>query len=635
MSIDLLSKINYIYNTHTFIYSGETITSTENNPIKISALIGGYTNIFNEGMNDKTELLDALSDILDIDSLTIEQINNNDFYSRAKTINGKTIDSNCLEGYRAYSFYLEKIILLLNKLDDAINQGQAAIEEIENLVTKEGLENVPANQTVEGHVNNKVCELLAELYLADQAIADVRTEFESCLKYNADTKSWDKSSYKDSQIYTCSKLDDLRKLKVNIIKTDNTINPAHEIACFSELNLLDRLWYIRYYYEIVLEEEDSDYQIFPDDSEKGYPCVPDKESTTDTKATESMGGFELFYVGYLVDRDGSIDAYSSCLEAKSKAITDNISLQSEHIEAYNQYLTFINRATQLLNESQRGGAAPIAHGAHLGLTYFCGGTMRDLLEVDGVNYIVLSYTTSEGSQDRPNGNTDFNYGYNHRYLLVRADEKGLEALYNTDKDGVGKDPNGKVNGNVNRLEIIIASDLSEVFDKKCQLDCQYTPASGFSGTTFYRRAYKNTSEPCPTIVSSSEANREILIWDCPEGYAEQYLPKRLTAQTIKPNSVAAYDKYEKYEGTNGWGYIEKKEGDKTTWEKSADEANRVINSWTSAFSNKSDYINTAIETINTDITALRTKMDTIDSLCSTLRNRSFETKKTLISNLRS
>ena len=41
-----------------------------------------------------------------------------------------------------------------------------------------------------------------------------------------------------------------------------------------------------------------------------------------------------------------------------------------------------------------------------------------------------------------------------------------------------------------------------------------------------------------------------------------------------------------------------------------------------------------IETINTDITSLRTKMDTIDSLCSTLRNRSFETKKTLISNLR-
>ena len=638
MSIDLLSKINYIYNTHTFIYSGETITSTENNPIKISALIDGYTNIFNEGMNDKTELLESLSDILDIDSLTIEQINNNDFYSRAKTISGKTIDSNCLEGYRAYSFYLEKIILLLNKLDDAINQGQAAIEEIENLVTKEGLENVPANQTVEGHVNNKVCELLAELYLADQAIADVKAEFESCLKYNGDTKSWDKSSYEvsDSRLTTKPEsLGDLRDLSMKITDTGKA-SPVHKIACFSELNLLDRLRYIRYYYELILNGQDSDYQVFPDDSEKGYPCVPDKESTTDTKATESMGGFELFYVGYLVDRDGSIDAYSSCLEAKSKAITDNISLQSEHIEAYNQYLTFINRATQLLNESQRDRAAAIAHGAHLGLTYFCGGTMRDLLEVDGVNYIVLSYTTSEGSRDNDDNPGKFNYGYNDRYLLVRADEKGLEALYNTEPKNDPSKPSNSDEAKSwydtgKKLEVITANDLSGVFTKDGNLtwDCEYTPTSGFKGTNFYRRVRTKSNGDYPLIVSSSEANREILVWDCPREKAQEYLPKQLIIQEIEPDSVAAYNRYDKYckESEGGWGY----NGDNP----SAEEANRVINSWTSAFSNKSDYINTAIETINTDITALRTKMDTIDSLCSTLRNRSFETKKTLISNLRS
>ena len=168
--------------------------------------------------------------------------------------------------------------------------------------------------------------------MADKAIADVMSEFESCLKYNVDTKSWDKSNcdINSTQFTRPSSLDNLRGITI-AVSNANDENDTHKITCFSELNLLNRLRYIRYYYEIVLGG-DTDYQVFPDDSEKGYPCVPDIKSTTDTKATESMGGFELFYVGYLVDRDGSIDAYSSCLEAKSKAITDNIGLQSKHIE---------------------------------------------------------------------------------------------------------------------------------------------------------------------------------------------------------------------------------------------------------------------------------------------------------------
>jgi len=686
-----LETINYVYNTHTFVSSGETITGTKDDPIKINALVKDYTGIFEKGKNDLGELEKLLTGIVgttfyvkdEQKDVTIDNIikYTSDFYASAKTINSKFIDENCLEGYRAYSFYLEKIILLLNKLNDAIKQGQDAIKEIETLDPQY----MAANQTVEEYVNGKVHELSAELYLADQAIADVKAEFESCLKYNADTKSWDKSSYKDTQLNNITRSDNELKIDVKDNDKDSGLNltfnhlrglevditdtgkdsPTHQIACFSELNLLDRLRYIRYYYEIVLGGNDSDYQVFPDDPEKGYPCVPDVKSNTDTKATESMGGFELFYVGYLVDRDGSIDAYSSCLEAKSKAITDNISLQSEHIEAYNQYLAFINRAAQLLNESQSEKTAAIPHGAHLGLTYFCGGTMRDLLEVDGVNYIVLSYTDKDGSRDELKPNSDFNYGYNHRYLLVRADEKGLKALYNTETK---KDPNGSDK----ELEVITAGGLEVLFtqsDNNVTYDCQLKDNSeknfGYPDTIFYRRAHSSYYP----IVSSSEDNREILIWDMvpdtedilnkeaqnkyQKNYdklsdnekkevekevkevkevigisrAEKYLPKQLIIQEIEPDSVAAYDKYNNY-STGGWGYD-------NDGKESAEEANRVINSWTTAFSNKSEYINTAIETINTDITALRTKMDTIDSLCSTLRNRSFETKKTLVSNLRS
>lgn len=613
-----LSDINYNYDTHTFISSNKTLSSLSS--LKIKELVNEYVDIFGgqkigksnttkgTGETYRDEILKALKTILNISqNLTIENINDSEFFSKAKTINDKTIDSNCLEGYRAYSFYLEKIVSLLNKIDNAVVQGQEAINAIKALTE----DNVPANQTVEDYVNDKVHALSSQLYLADKAIADAMDEFESCLKYNADTKSWDTSSYKydTNQVGTPASLEKLRELKVEITDAGNN-NATHEITCFSELNLMDRLRYIRKYYELILNGSDTNYQVFPDDSETGYPCIPDIESTTDTKATESMGGFELFYVGYLVDRDGSIDAYSSCLEAKSTAITNNISLQSKHIEAYNQYLTFINRASQLLNESQSGGTAAIPYGAHLGLTYFCGGTMRDLLEVDGVDYIVLSYTGKDG-----------NVGTGRYYLLVRADEYGLEALYNTDKKEDGK------------LDVITTGDLVGLFENggtennyefTISLNNEYNP-SGFGDTKFYRSACRTyadadgkSKDSYPIIVSSSDKN-EILIWDCPEDKAEKYLPKRLTAQIIVPNSVAQYDNYQ---SVSAWG-------------DDADAKNRVINSWTTAFSNKAEYINTAIETINTDITSLRTKMDTVDSLCSTLRNRSFETKKQLVSNIRS
>ena len=372
MSINL-NDIKYNNPNHVFVTKLGSATIDNASVNTIQDMLDRYKKIFNDdGLLDGKEsgkeyrdlVLDELKKITKIEDFYVKEIDRtvpanvdnilkytNHFYASAKTVNGSLIDENCLEGYRAYSFYLEKIILLLKKLNDAINQGQAAIKEIEDLVIEEGLRHIPANQNVEEYINDKVRELSANLYLADKAIADAKVEFESCLKYNEDTKSWDQSSYgvSEAKFTEPSSLDNLRGIRV-AVSNANDPNDAHKITCFSELNLLDRLRYIRYYYKIVLEGTDSDYQIFPDDPEKGYPCVPDVKSTTDTKSTESMGGFELFYVGYLVDRDGSIDAYSSCLEAKSKAITDNISLQSKHIEAYNQYLSFVNRATQLLNQ---------------------------------------------------------------------------------------------------------------------------------------------------------------------------------------------------------------------------------------------------------------------------------------------
>ncbi len=674
LSNSFLANIKYHYILSPLISGAEIVDSNGNSTVDIEDLINSYNSIFVNGKNYYDAIVGQLKTLVGIKDSTID-IGSDSFYKKAQTINSKTIDGNCLEGYRAYYFYLEKIVSLLKKIESAVTQGNTIIAEIKSL----NVSDVPANQTAEEYVNGQVQALSAQLYLANKAIVDAEEELESCLKYNADTKSWDNSSYgietkKIGALSNYADLDKLRELEVSITDA-NSLDAKHKLTCFSELNLMDRLCYIRRYYELILSNGKTDYLLFPDDKETGYPCIPNKESNTATKATESMGGFELFYVGYLVDRDGSIDAYSSCLEAKSKAITGNITLQSEHIEAFNQYLAFINRAAQLLNQSQGDKSGPIPGAAAMGLSYLCGGTMRDLIEVNGVNYIVIPATniscdestwvpTEDKYYEKTEQDSDFKYNASHVYMLVRADEKGMRAFL-----GDRVDATNNSNGwfNVNDIAQILANDpdyqayginvggeqfgflvdfpkednnpLTEL--PKVGMD---TP-SGLDGKFWYV-GFENT-----------ENNKEILIWDlnnantdstdstdstarnAPTELEKKYLPKQLTAEEILPQSVAAHYYYRAYDPNtiddpkqkvgDGWGE------DESTGKESAEEANRVINSWTSAFSKKSEFINTSIETINTDITALRTKMDTIDSLCSTLRNRSFETKRQLVSNIRS
>lgn len=691
LSNSFLANIKYHYNLSPLISGAQIVDSNGNNAVDIEDLINSYNSIFVNGKNYYDAIVGQLKTLVGIEDSTID-IGSDLFYKKAQTINSKTIDEECLEGYRAYYFYLEKIVSLLKKIEDAVTQGNTIIAKITNLNESD----VPANQTAEDYVNGELHALSAQLYLANKAIVDAEEELESCLKYNADTKSWDNSSYgietkKIGALSNYADLDKLRKLEVSITDA-SSLDAKHKLTCFSELNLMDRLCYIRRYYELILSNGKTDYLLFPDDKETGYPCIPNKESNTATRATESMGGFELFYVGYLVDRDGSIDAYSSCLEAKSKAITGNITLQSEHIEAYNQYLAFINRAANLLNQSQSDKTGPIPYASHIALTYLCGGTMRDLIEINGVNYIVIPATDISGEDnymalrgdyyyEKTEAKTDFKYNASHIYMLVRADEKGMRAFLG---DAISTQSSNVSNGwfHTQHIACILANDksytcmrygdtgypwsgymLSDIIgdedeDGDEDGDEEGIGDFGFKDTKFYNTvtfgdynagadvAVGKDGKTLVDMGNTEEDGYPILIWDLgssekrdtPTELEKKYLPKQLTAEEILPQSVAAYDYYRFCTGNgsvsisekiqvDGWGMDGGKE--------SAEEANRVINSWTTAFSKKSEFINTSIETINTDITALRTKMDTIDSLCSTLRNRSFETKRQLISNIRS
>ena len=117
------------------------------------------------------------------------------------------------------------------------------------------------------------------------------------------------------------------------------------------------------------------------------------------------------------------------------------------------------------------------------------------------------------------------------------------------------------------------------------------------------------------------------------------LPTQIECSTVEPSSVLGYAYATGIEG------FFKKVDDKFPADLNDNESSNfklitdstfgnTLGSWTDAFSRKTQYINTAIDTINTDVTLDRSKIDTFDSLTSTFRSRAQDTYQNIISNIR-
>ena len=117
------SNINYAYKTHSFFSSeaDKILTSTDDEPIKIEKLLSVYKKIFGYHPSTGTavigtaeiklkNLLDVLGKILDYEDLKIDSMNTTGFYASAKTIYGKTIDSNTL-ATDIYLFFFDKLFV--------------------------------------------------------------------------------------------------------------------------------------------------------------------------------------------------------------------------------------------------------------------------------------------------------------------------------------------------------------------------------------------------------------------------------------------------------------------------------------------------------------------------------------------
>ena len=208
----------------------------------------------------------------------------------------------------------------------------------------------------------------------------------------------------------------------NNISTENT-----EISFFGELTLLDKLKYIILYYT-----KDGDRRTFPENDDiNGFPCLSNPAPTginpatrEDRKYTDDINEIahlEPFYIGFLVDRDGPVNALASFMEIKSAAIGEQIKVLGYRVKALRYYLRLINRGLEEVNKSQSNGNARIPNSAYEILTMVGCNPTRCLKTIDGRDYFVLQWNGDKGE-------ASYHTSPNNKYMLVRADDEGIEEF---------------------------------------------------------------------------------------------------------------------------------------------------------------------------------------------------------------
>ncbi|MDR0392618.1 MAG: hypothetical protein LBH52_00065 [Puniceicoccales bacterium] len=637
MSFGELSSVTYAYPIPQSATTGDPISTNTN----LQTICGSYKNLFkNKYTAIANKLLETLQGIVGGSGLSVSMTDTCDVTMPSTWPNANLGDRISQEGNNAYMYYLKDVVSDLKAFCGYITAAGDALKRLDSL------------DPDDGNVNDQAHVLLDQLQCCDQLCGEMVKEFSKHFKYNYNSDTWEEaedaigssSPYNiSSQLTnTYTSLDALRK--VNVMCSNSSGPSSKEISTFNELSKLDKLKFIRLYYNLILNNNQTQ-TVFPDDLKTGYPCLPNEQSTSASEATKELGALELFYIGYLIDRDGPINALSTFLEIKTQALRQNISLMMDRIEALNQCLTFINRGLDLLNSSQSGGEKKhrIPDAAALALLFFGEGTLRGLKEltINGKKerYLVLSCfetRTEDGYSLMSSGN----------YLLVKANADGLAAFLGTKlwmngtrPDGSqdpdmfyeGNDTEGGHRTTSDGLHYVIAhaiqgthSDRLTLFaNKRVVQDANYNIYNQFEyansryddskgnenllGETLYKESGVARINERVNYRPTNNTNDVLFAkFTAPTGdFVKGWLPKEINVDSVLFGSVLHGTDYK--------------------WLRKTEVSSNVVSSWTTAFTNKSEYINTTIESINNDVSTMRTKIDTFDSASSTFRNRAHDT----------
>ena len=512
-----------------------------------------YTEIFNNHAKVQNNLLKQLNAVFgkNIPMDGNRHVNFTDF------IKDVCVDSE--QANDAYKFYGRQIIEQINQLGDYILKARALL-----------------NQATADFPQ----WLIDRLDILDGFSKEMNETFGLRYIYDLNEDIWKlcEDDYTNATHTQVSKKDtyaELRTMEVQAYKKQEyqkePVFDKKTIEVFNELNLIDRLKYIKLYYDVDSGKTDA---LFPNDKINGIPTV--KEASK----TDVIAAIEPFFMGYLIDRDDPVNAVASYLEVKSAALVEKINIESQKIKALNVYLKFIQRALDILNASQSSvtsddkGEIPadqrhrIPEGAMNALMYVCGCNMYPLAETsDGTKCLVLEGYVSLG-----------------QYLLISADDAGMNWLIGDRADANSYRGNCCVDNhwNGNRELYFLSDDL-------------------FSG--------KPTTYHCSNQASGCNRHNDV-----EKNFGKDFVPSSpIECEKILPNSVR------KYQGYHTASNIDKSD---------------TLPSWQKAFQDKLSYVQTSIDTINSDIKVFRNKIDTLNTLSSTFRNRTHTAYMKVASNLR-
>jgi hypothetical protein len=392
-----------------------------------------------------------------------------------------------------------------------------------------------------------------------------------------------------------------------------------EMTSFKELHKIDRLKFIKLYYNAAMLE-DKIPNVFPSDSTSGFPCISNPPTETALRETQELGAMEIFYIGYLIERDGPINALSTFLEVKTQALRQNIGFQMDKIEALNQCLIFVNRTMSLYSSSQSSGEKKnrVPFAVVNGCVLLVSGVLRSLktLVIDGEE---RKYMVLQGTEYIDTSRRGYELTTVDKYLLVEASTLALDKFFGTKVNGSGDstDTDGMVGqwgywfGNYvgAHPDLIPAQGRNITTQYGASVlveDNQYEIFNGFQITD--TGDYDRVVTDCR---NSAQNDKRILVVDFslsanPKEAAKNWLPKDLGVDKITRVTQVARESM----------------------------TVKVQELWQTTFNNKAQFINNRIDSINNEVVTLRSKIDAFDTASTSFRNRARDVYSGIIGNIR-
>lgn len=392
------------------------------------------------------------------------------------------------------------------------------------------------------------------------------------------------------------------------------------IASFDELILLDKLKYIIVYYK-----NNSNPYYYPSDPKTGIPCmsredlkkyVPDEDGDSSNKnelqslgiipsdanapKTDDVevGAVELFYVGYLGNSQGAINALAKFMEIKSVALLTQITQQSYRIKALKLYLKMLENGLQELNKSyntSKGGEG-ISTETYLALKYAAANQTRTLITINDEDYIVMQL-------DRSKTTDNYQLSNNNAYILVKATTDGINEFLGLRYT--------KVDNFFNTSTLTFEQDKTKI-----EIKIKTEKETEINNVVLYDKVKLNT------ILFNTLKGNNLLFMQTNDTNAIAFLPKELETVKIKMDELT--------KSTGGLSWLDTNPDDGTDFDQNWPS---IVEMWQNTCQTAIDNVGSQIESVNKTIKSLRSKVDTFDSSSNRFRDKFYSTIMTVLNKI--